>query len=76
MSPAYSYGGNKGFAGDKPIDKPQIDQFAAEMDDFSRVIKSDGTSIVSGEEGLRDLIVIDAIYKAVQSGTAVEVAKA
>ena len=73
MAPAYGYGGNKGFAGNEPIEKPQIDQFAAEMDDFSTVIKQDGTSIVSGEEGLRDMLVIDAIYKSVESGAAVDV---
>ena len=36
------------------------------MDDFSQVIKRDGTTIVSGEEGLRDMLVMDAIYKAVK----------
>lgn len=75
MSPAYGYGGNKGFAGSAPIEKPQVDQFAAEMDDFSNVIKKDGTSIVSGQEGLRDLQVMQAIYKAAKTGTAVEVAR-
>lgn len=75
MSPAFGYGGNKGFAGSEPIEKPQIDQFAAEMDDFSNVIKKDGTSIVSGEEGLRDLQVTEAIYQAAKTGTAVNVAK-
>lgn len=73
MSPAYGYGGNTGFAGDEKIDRPQIDQFAAEMDDFSQVIKQDGTSIVSGEEGLRDLLVTEAIYQAVETGTNVRV---
>ena len=75
MTPAYSYGGNQGFAGDMPIEKPQIDQFAAEMDDFSQVIQQDGTSIVAGEEGLRDLVVIDAIYDAVRTGKKAKVAK-
>ena len=74
MRPAYRHRGNKGFAGNEPIDKPQIDQFAGEMDDFSTVLKEDGTSLVSGEEGLRDLLVIDAIYNAVKSGKAVDVA--
>lgn len=73
MSPAYSYGGNRGFLGDETMDLPQIDQFAAEMDDFSKVIKQDGTSIVAGEEGLRDLLVTEAIYKSVETGRAIEV---
>lgn len=73
MSPAYSYGGNKGFADNKPIEKPEIDQFAAEMDDFSNVVQQDGKSIVSGEEGLRDLLAVDATYKAVRTGRTVKV---
>ena len=74
MSPAYGYGGNKGFAGNKPIEFPQMDQFAAEMDAFSKVVKENGTSIVSGEEGLRDMLVVEAIYKACQTGETVQVA--
>ena len=73
MSPAYGYGGNKGFVGSEPLAKPQIDQFAAEMDDFSKVVKTNSKSIVAGEEGLRDLLVTEAIYKAVNSGASVKV---
>ncbi len=73
MSPAYGYGGNKGFVGNEPITKPQIDQFAAEMDDFSQVIKKNETSVVSGVEGLKDLLVTEAIYKAVKTGAEVKV---
>jgi predicted dehydrogenase len=73
MTPAFGYGGNQGFAGSDSIDKPQIDQFAAEMDDFAKVVKQGGKSIVSGEEGLRDLIVVDAIYQAASSGRSVQV---
>lgn len=73
MTPAYSYGGNRAFVGDEAVEKPQIDQFAAEMDDFAKVVKHDGTSIVSGYEGLRDMLVVDAIYKSVKTGQAVKV---
>ena len=76
MTPAYSYGGNQGFAGNDPIKQPEIDQFAAEMDDFAKVVQQDRTSIVSGEEGLRDMLVLDAIYKAVQSGATEKVQSA
>ena len=54
--------------GNAPIEHPQIDQFAAEMDDFADVIRTDKTSIVSGEEGLRDMLVMDAIYKSAATG--------
>ena len=45
-----------------------IDQFAAEMDDFAQCIINDRESRVSGEEGLRDLIAIEAIYRSISTG--------
>jgi predicted dehydrogenase len=74
LDPAYSYGGIGGFAGDERIEKPQIDQFAAEMDGFAQVIQENGRSNVSGEEGLRDMLVLEAIYRSVESGRRVRVA--
>lgn len=73
LEPAYSYNGIKGFAGDKPIDEPEIDQFAREMDAFSTAIKEGKPSKVSGTEGLRDQLVMDAIYESVRTGRRVEV---
>ncbi len=74
LGPAFSYSGIKAFAGDRSIDKPNIDQFAKEIDDFSNVIRTDGKSKVSGEEGLRDMLVMEAIYKSVRTHASVEVA--
>jgi len=72
LSPAYSYGGIKGrMSGDKTISLPQVDQFASEMDDFALCIKNNKSSGVSGEEGLRDLRIIEAIYQSIASGKAV-----
>ena len=75
LGPAYSYGGTKGTAGNKPLELKNIDQFAAEMDDFSKVVKSNGTSKVSGVEGLRDMLVVDAIYKSIKTGKKTKVKK-
>ncbi len=75
LTPAFGYGGIKAFSGDAPIEKPEIDQFAAEIDDFSQVILNDRQSKVSGEEGLRDLLVMEAIYESVRSGRRVKVAQ-
>jgi predicted dehydrogenase len=74
LEPAYSYQGIRGFAGDQPIEKPEIDQFAREMDAFVEAIQRDERSKVSGEEGLRDQLVIDAIYESVRTGKRVPVA--
>ena len=46
----------------------QIDQFAAGMDDFAQCIMNDRESRVSGEEGLRDLRAIEAIYRSIANG--------
>lgn len=71
LDPAYSYGGIKGKTSKGPIDFPQIDQFAAEMDDFALCILENRQSKVSGEEGLRDLKVIEGIYKSIKSAKTV-----
>ena len=72
LGPAYSYSGIKGrMSGDKVIALPQVDQFAAEMDDFAVCVKNNVTSRVPGEEGLRDLRIIEGIYQSVRTGKAV-----
>ena len=73
LDPAYSYGGITGVTskGD-PISFPAIDQFAAEMDDFALCVQNDRQSKVSGEEGLRDLRVIEAIYQSIRTGRTVK----
>ena len=74
LDPAYSYGGIKGRTskGDV-IEKPVIDQFANEMDNFSKCILEGRESQVSGEEGMRDLKVIEAIYRSIRTGHTVKV---
>jgi predicted dehydrogenase len=73
LGPAYGYGGIKAFAGERTIERPEIDQFAAEMDDFSQVVKENRTSKVPGEEGLRDVMIMEAIYDSVRTGRRVKV---
>lgn len=75
LSPAYNYEGNHGMRSDgQEISFPQIDQFAAEMDDFARCIRENQPSKVSGEEGLRDIRITSAIYESIQTGSAVKLA--
>ena len=45
-----------------------MDQFAAEMDDFAQCILQNKPSIVSGEEGLRDIRITTAIYESIRTG--------
>ena len=53
------------------IDLADIDQFAAEMDDFAQCILNNRPSRVSGEEGLRDVKIMTAIYEAARTGKTV-----
>jgi len=73
LDPAFSYGGLAGFANDRPIRRPDVDQFAAEIDDFALCVKEDRPTRVPGEEGLRDLLAIEAIYESIRTGKAVKV---
>jgi predicted dehydrogenase len=74
LEPAFNYGGIKGARSDgKPLEFPAIDHFAAEMDDFSQCILNKRPSKVSGEEGLRDIKIMMAIYESARTGKTVKV---
>ncbi len=72
LKPAYTYGPIHGETIDGKMDFPQVNQQAAHMDDFVRCIKNDLTSEVSGEEGLKDLKIIEGIVKAAKTGSEIE----
>jgi predicted dehydrogenase len=42
---------------------PVIDQFAAEMDHFSDCVMRNVEPKTPGEEGLKDLVIMEAIYR-------------
>jgi predicted dehydrogenase len=72
LEPAFYYSGNRGRRSDgKEIALPAPDLFAAQMDDFARCILEDKPSKVAGEEGLRDVKIMMAIYEAARTGRAV-----
>lgn len=56
-----------------PLNFTPPDQQALQMDDFADCILSDRPTIVPGEMGRRDLVIIEAIYKAAATGQRVEV---
>jgi predicted dehydrogenase len=45
-----------------------VNQQARQMDAFAECIRQDRPSRVSGEEGLRDLEVIEGIYESIADG--------
>ncbi len=72
LNPCYGYGEHRGWiqdrSGRRPLDTPMGNYISDSMDDFARCVLEDRESIVSGEEGLRDMIVIEAIYEAARTG--------
>ena len=72
LEPAFNYDGIHGQRSDgREIRLPQIDQFAAEMDDFAQCILANRPTRVPGEEGLRDVRIMMAIYEAARTGKTV-----
>jgi predicted dehydrogenase len=69
VDPALNYHGIRGFrSDDKPLAFPEIDQFAAEIDDFATCVRTGQPTRVPGEEGLRDVRILEAIYRAADTG--------
>ncbi len=64
MQPHSSYNGNNGSISDGTIINFTIEsQQARQMDDDARAIMNNAPLMVPGEEGLRDIRVVEAIYK-------------
>ena len=68
LEPAFGYGGIDGYTSKGPMNIPQIIQQAAQMDDFANCVVQNKQSRVPGEEGLKDMKVVDAIYRSLDSG--------
>jgi glucose-fructose oxidoreductase len=76
LEPALSYTGLRMRASRGGVleERPQrvVDQFGTEMDHFSECIATGVEPLTPGEEGLRDLRIMTAIYEAARSGKAVK----
>jgi len=76
MDPAYDYATEltvrTHVQGRKPQEKRfrKRDQVAAELDAFARCVREDREPEPSGEEGLADMRVLDAIQRAIETGRA------
>lgn len=66
VQPSYSYSGLAGHINRKVMNFPKMRQQAAQMDNFAQVVKTGGESEVSGQEGLLDLKVVEAMYKSIK----------
>jgi predicted dehydrogenase len=74
LDPAYIYNGVKGETSKGPMNFPQTDHFADEMDDFAECILNNKPTRVPGEEGLRDVRIMMAIYESIATGRPVKLA--
>jgi predicted dehydrogenase len=75
LDPAYNYNSSRGTRSDgQAINLPAVNQFAAEMDDFAQCIMNNKPSKVSGEEGLRDVKIMMAIYESARTEKPVKLA--
>ena len=68
VQPAFGYGGIRAQTSEGPVDVPNLPQQALQMDDFARCVKEDRVSKVSGEMGRRDMVILEGIYAAMNSG--------
>ena len=74
MEPQSGYNGNKGSMSDGTIiDVPLKSQQAKQMDEDCMAIMNNTDLIAPGEEGIRDIRVVEAIYKSVASGKSVKI---
>lgn len=78
MDPATWYNGNRMWIerGNKieQIDLQEADHFAAEMDHMSDCVMQNKEPLTPGEEGLRDLTIIEAVYESAKSAKTVKLA--
>jgi predicted dehydrogenase len=68
IDPNFYYGGIKGKTPKGPMTFPQVIQQALQMDNFAECVNNKRESSVNGEEGIRDIKVVEAIYRALASG--------
>ena len=76
LSPAYAYSGIKGKTSEasrKEMEYPKVNQQALQMDDFAQCILQNRPTRVPGEMGRQDVKILQAIYKAMQTGQRVEI---
>lgn len=68
LSAAYRYGAMAGKTPEGPMSFPDINQQAAQMDNFAECVMQKKQTRVPGEMGLKDMKVVEAIYRSIASG--------
>jgi predicted dehydrogenase len=73
LQPSYEYSGIRMQTSEGKQDFPEINQQAAQMDDFALCVMNNTKSRVPGEMGMRDVRILMAIYEAMRTGKRVEI---
>ena len=73
IAPSFSYRGLKGKTSDGTMDIMSINQQAAQMDDFALAVIDKRPTPVPGEMGRQDIMIIEAIYRSMETGQRVEI---
>ncbi len=75
MKPSTGYGPIQGRTHEGPLTQPHITHQTIQMDEMSQIILEDKKPLVSvnGEEGVKDMKIIEAIFKAAKTGQKVKV---
>ncbi|WP_046247332.1 Gfo/Idh/MocA family protein [Hymenobacter terrenus] len=68
LQPAFSYGGIEGRTSQGPMNLSNVPQQARQMDDFAACVLHNTPTRVPGEMGLRDVQLLEAIYRAAETG--------
>jgi len=76
MQPSTGYGPIKGRTHKGPLTEPIVTHQTLQMDEMAGIILEGKEAVVSvdGEEGVKDMKIIDAIYLAIKSGAKVKLA--
>jgi len=73
ISPAFGYRGLKAATSRGPVKAIPPIQQALQMDDFAQCVLTGKPSIVPGEMGRRDMVVVEAVYASAASGRRTEI---
>ncbi|GAB3238488.1 Gfo/Idh/MocA family oxidoreductase [Hymenobacter seoulensis] len=68
LRPAFGYGGLEGRTSQGPMNLPNVPQQARQMDEFADCVLNNKVTRVPGEMGLRDVQILEAIYRAAETG--------
>lgn len=73
LSPAFYYHGQEGKTSRGSMDKPQVNQQALQLDAMADAILNNRQITATGEEGLQDIRIIEAIYKSAATGKKIRI---